>query len=141
MHEWNIASHLLHGEERLIYGNAGHIGKHCAEVIGYEMREEFQDCGAEFRIAMKPGQRRVLPETAEGKLLDLVEKAEAHFRAMVKHPFWIVKCWFGFRKAYCQGIPKNELKLKILFLWRIYGWCGEKCLIWHRQSFGVAFEQ
>jgi IS5 family transposase len=27
----------------------------------------------EFRVAMRPGKRRVLPETADGKLQDLIE--------------------------------------------------------------------
>ena len=84
VHELNTAADRLHGEERLIYGDAGHIG--------IEKREEFRDCDAEFRVAMKPGQRRVLPETAEGRLLDLVETAKAHFR----------------------DIDKNDLKLKLL---------------------------
>jgi len=72
---------------------------------------------------MKPGQRRVLPETAEGRLLDLVETAKAHFRAKVEHPFRIVKCQFGFKKAYYRGIDKNDLKIKLLFtlvnLWMV----------------------
>jgi IS5 family transposase len=68
---------------------------------------------------MKPGQRRVLPETAEGRLLE----AKAHFRAKVEHPFRIVKCQIGFKKAYYRGIDKNDLKLKLLFtlvnLWMV----------------------
>ena len=35
-------------------------------------REDFQVCKAEFRIAMKPGERRVLPDSPEGRLFDLV---------------------------------------------------------------------
>jgi IS5 family transposase len=50
VHELNIAGDRLHGDERLIYGNAGHIG--------IEQRNDFQDCEAEFSIAMKPVQRR-----------------------------------------------------------------------------------
>ncbi len=67
--------------EGFAYGMRRHIGKRCAEAVGYEKRGDFQDCEAEFRIAMKPGQRRVLPETPEGRRLDLIETAKAHFRA------------------------------------------------------------
>jgi len=81
--ELNTAADRLHGDERLIYGDAAHIG--------IEKRNDFQACEAEFRIAMKPGQRRVLPETPEGRLLDLFETAKAHFRAKVEHPFRIIK--------------------------------------------------
>ncbi|CAK6700191.1 hypothetical protein ICNINCKA_02796 [Synechococcus sp. CBW1107] len=58
-----------------------------AEAVGYEKRNDFQNCEAEFRIAMKPGQRRVLPETPESRLLDLIETAKAHFCTKVEHPF------------------------------------------------------
>jgi IS5 family transposase len=65
----------------------------------------------------------VLPETAEGRLLDLIETAKAHFRARVEHPFRIIKCHFGFRKVFYRGIRKNDLKLKLLFalanLWMV----------------------
>jgi hypothetical protein len=33
----------------------------------------------------------------------------------VEHPFWIIKCQFGFRKVFNRGIRKNDLKLKLLF--------------------------
>ncbi|EAQ75124.1 MULTISPECIES: transposase [unclassified Synechococcus] len=103
------------GDQHLIYGDAGHIG--------VEKRVDFQDCEAEFRIAMKPGQSRVLPETSEGRLLDLIETAKAHFRAKVEHPFRIIKCQFGFRKVFYRWIRKNDLILKLLFalanLWMV----------------------
>lgn len=107
VHELNTAAERTHGEEHVIYGDAGHIG--------IEKRDAFKDCEAEMRIAMKPGERRALPDTAEGRLLDLIETAKAHFRAKVEHPFRIIKCQFGFRKVYYRGITKNDLKLKMLF--------------------------
>ena len=107
VHELNTAADRVHGEERVIYGDAGHIG--------IEKRDAFKGCEAEMRIAMKPGQRRVLPDTPEGRLLDLIETAKAHFRAKVEHPFRIIKCQFGFRKVSYRGIIKNDLKLKMLF--------------------------
>jgi IS5 family transposase len=72
---------------------------------------------------MKPGQRRVLLDTPDGWLLDLIETAKAHFRAKVEHSFRIIKCQFGFRKVFYRGIRKNDLKLKLLFalanLWMV----------------------
>ena len=105
--ELNTAADRVHGEERVIYGDAGHIG--------IEKRDAIKDCEAEMCIAVKPGQRRVLPDTPEGRLLNLIETAKAHFRAKVEHPFRIIKCQFGFRKVYYRGIIKNDLKLKMLF--------------------------
>jgi IS5 family transposase len=104
----------------VIYGDAGHIG--------IEKRDAFKDCEAEMRIAMKPGQRRVLPDTPEGRLLDLIETAKAHFRAKVEHPFRIIKCQFGFRKVYYRGIIKNNLKLKMLFALANLWFVRKRCL-------------
>ena len=119
VHELNTAADRVHGEERVIYGDSGHIG--------IEKREEFKDCDAEMRIAMKPGQRRVLADTPEGRLLDLMEAAKAHIRAKVEHPFRIIKCQFGFRKVFYRGIRKNNLKLTMLFalanLWMVRERC------------------
>jgi IS5 family transposase len=119
VHELNTAADRVHGEERVIYGDSGHIG--------IEKREAFKDCEAEMRIAMKPGQRRVLPDTPEGRLLDLMEAAKAHVRAKVEHPFRIIKSQFGFRKVFYRGIRKNNLKLTMLFalanLWMVRERC------------------
>jgi IS5 family transposase len=114
------AAERVHGEERVIYGVAG--------PIGIEKREAFKDSEADIRIAMKLGERRVLPDTAKGRLLDLIESAKVHFRAKVEHPFRIIKCQFGFRKVFYRGIRKNDLKLKMIFalanLWTV----RERCL-------------
>ena len=68
-----------------------------------EKRGDVQDCEAEFRVAMKLGQRRVRPETPEGRLLNLIETARAHFRVKVDHPFRIMNCQFGFRKFFIEA--------------------------------------
>jgi IS5 family transposase len=46
--------------------------------------------GIRFRVAMRPGKRRVLPDTPEGRLDDLVETAKAHIRAKFEHPFKVI---------------------------------------------------
>jgi len=45
VHELKTAADRLHGDERLIYGDAGHIG--------IEKRDDCQDCQAEFRIVLR----------------------------------------------------------------------------------------
>ena len=119
VHELNTAADRVHGEERVIYGDSGHIG--------IEKREAFKDCETEMRIAMKPEQRRVLPDTPEGRLLDLMEAAKAHVRAKVEHPFRIIKCQFGFRKVFYRGIRKNNLKLTMLFALANLWMMRERC--------------
>ena len=59
VHELNTAVERVHGEEGVSYGDSGHIG--------IEKRDGFKGYGAQMRIAMKPGQRRVLPDT-QGRL-------------------------------------------------------------------------
>ena len=63
-----------------------------------------------FRIAMRPGERRALPDTPEGRLVDLIETAKAHIRAMVEHPFRVIKQQFGFQKTRLRGmlLPRTQ---------------------------------
>jgi IS5 family transposase len=39
---------------------------------------------------MRPRKRRVLPDTPEGRLDDLVETARAHIRTIGVHPFRVI---------------------------------------------------
>jgi IS5 family transposase len=115
VHELNSAAERLHGDERLIDGDAIQIGNRCAEAVGYEKRGDVQDYEAEFRIAKKPGQCSVPPEISEDRLLELIETAKAHFRAKVEHSFRIIKRQLGFWEVFYQGARTNDLKLKLLF--------------------------
>ena len=67
-----------------------------------------------FRVAMRPGKRRALPDTLEGRLDDLVETSKAHVRAKVEHPFWVIKQQFGFQKTRLRGMIKNRSKVNVL---------------------------
>ena len=64
-----------------------------------EKRAEMQGKGIGFRVAMRPGKRKALPDTLEGRLDDLVETAKAHIRAKGEHPFRVIKRQFGFTKV------------------------------------------
>ena len=63
---------------------------------------------------MGPGHRCRLPETAEGGLLDWLERAKAHMRAKVEHPFRVIKQQSGFQKTGLRGLARNHCKVTIL---------------------------
>ena len=79
MHDISRAAQLLHGEEEVVYGDDGYQG--------IEKRAEMAGKSTTFRVAMRLGKRRILPDTPDGRLIDLVETAKAHIRAKVEHPF------------------------------------------------------
>jgi IS5 family transposase len=106
VHDLVPAADLLHGEETVVYADAGYQG--------IEKRDEMQGRGIGFRFAMRPGKRRALPETPEGRLADLVETAIAHIRAKVEHPFRVMKQQFGFQKTRLRGMLKNRCKVHVL---------------------------
>jgi IS5 family transposase len=60
VHDLTPAAELLHGEETVVYGDAGYQG--------IEKRPEMQGRGIGFRVAMRPGKRRALPDTSEGRV-------------------------------------------------------------------------
>ena len=82
VHDLTPAADLLHGEETVVYADAGYQG--------IEKRTEMEGKGIGFRVAMRPGKRRVLPDTPEGRVDDLIETAKAHIRAKVEHPFRVM---------------------------------------------------
>ena len=100
---------LLHGEEKIIYGDAGYTG--------LEKREEMKDCKATMHIAMKRGKLKKLLEedSKEGELTAAVEKEKAGIRAYVEHPFRILKRQFGYQKTRYRGLAKNTAQLYTLF--------------------------
>ena len=106
VHDLTPAAELLHGEEQVVYADAGYQG------IG--KRPEMAGKSTEFRVAMRPGKRRALPDTPDGKLQDLVETAKAHIRAKGEHPFRVIKQQFGFQKTRLRGMVKNCCKVNVL---------------------------
>jgi IS5 family transposase len=106
VHDLTPAAELLHGEETVVYADAGYQG--------IEKRAEMEGKGIGFRVAMRPGKRRGLPDTPEGRVEDLIETAKAHIRAKVEHPFRVMKRQFGFQKTRLRGMLKNSCKVNVL---------------------------
>jgi IS5 family transposase len=98
---------LLHGDEKVVFGDAGYQG--------IEKREESQNSDVQWEVAMRPGKRKALPDTAIGRLQEKIEKLKASVRAKVEHPFHIVKNIFGMKKVRYRGLAKNTAQLYTLF--------------------------
>jgi IS5 family transposase len=80
--------------------------------------------GNQWRIAMMPGQRRVMDKSrASNALKEQLEKIKASIRAKVEHPFRVIKCQFGHRKVRYRGLAKNTSQLLVMFalsnLWMV----------------------
>ena len=83
VHVINRAAQQLRSEEEVVYGDEGYQGNN--------KRPKISDKRITFGVAMRPVKRRVLPITQDGRLQDLIETANIHMRAKVKHPFRVIK--------------------------------------------------
>ena len=107
-HDLNQLNNLLNGEEKFVSGDAGYQGA--------DIREELKDVDVEWLIAQRLGKVRALKKhTRKNKVAIKIEYLKASIRAKVEHPFRIIKCQFGFVKARCKGLQKNDNQLAILF--------------------------
>ena len=103
-HDVTEAHNLLHGGETVVWGDAGYQGVH--------KREENLELAVEWRVAMRPRQRRKLEPDSDAARW---EKAKASVRAKVEHPFLRLKRVFGYGKVRYRGLAKNTERLALLF--------------------------
>ena len=83
VHDLTPAAVLLHGKEKVVYADAGYQG--------IENRPEMAGKTTDFRVAMRPGKRRALPDTPEGRLQDLIETALAGTASACSRPTFALK--------------------------------------------------
>lgn len=105
----NCAAELLHGEEKAVFADAGYTGAQKRPEVAAKA------CGATWHVAAKRGLIKAMPEGALKSATVAYEKAKASVRALVEHPFQIIKQRFGYRKVRYRGLQKNLAKLEILF--------------------------
>ena len=99
---------LLHGEETVVFADAGYQGADKRPDAKHSVR---------WHVAMRPGKRKKLDKVNSpiDALIDKIEKSKAGVRAKVEHPFRVIKRQFGFVKVRYKGLKKNTLQLKTLF--------------------------
>jgi hypothetical protein len=106
VHDLTPAAQRLHADEEVVHADARY------QTIA--KRPEMEGKATEFRVAIRPGKRRALPNTPEGRLDYLVETAKAHFRSKVEYPFRVIKQQFGFQKTRLRGMAKNHCKIYVM---------------------------
>jgi transposase, IS5 family len=96
---------LLHGKEDVVYADAGYTGA--------EKRVDRK--GVTWQIAAKRGKLKAMPDGDEKTRLMEIEKRKASVRALVEHPFRVIKRQFGLLKVRFRGLEKNTAHVVTLF--------------------------
>lgn len=102
-------SELLHGEEEMVYADAGYTG--------IEKRDEVKEKKGHitWMVAKRRGGLRKMAECLEKEALLAEEYAKSAVRSIVEHPFHFIKNLFGYGKTRYRGLAKNESRLFVLF--------------------------
>jgi len=107
VHDLNETANLLHEEACFISADSGYRGA--------QKREELEHVKADWLIAEMPSKLKAWNKhPRKNKQPIRMEYVKASIRAKVEHPFRILKCQFGFRKATYRGLAKNDNKLAML---------------------------
>ena len=100
---------LLHGGEKSAGADAGYTG--------VEKRPEIVALGGgiEWRVAARRSTFQAQPEGWAEAIGGAWETLNARARALVEHPFHIIKNIFRHRKVRYRGLAKNTGQLRVLF--------------------------
>ena len=104
---------LLHGQEVDIWLDAGYVGVEKREDMQTALKGNNQT--VRWHIAKR---RKSIEKLADGwqkRLAQAYEKLKAQTRALVEHPFHVVKNIFKHKKARYKGLAKNDAQLNMLF--------------------------
>ena len=104
---------LLHGQEVDIWLDAGYVGVEKREDMQAALKANNQT--VHWHIAKR---RKSIEKLADGwqkRLAQAYEKLKAQTRALVEHPFHVVKNIFKHKKARYKGLAKNDAQLNTLF--------------------------
>ena len=117
VHDITEGHSLLHGQEQVVFADAGYQG--------VDKRADAKP-EVQWHVAMRPGKRKALDKShAADALLVEAEKLKAGVRAKVEHPFRVIKRQFGYLKMRYRGLKKNTQQLMVLFalsnLWMVRG--------------------
>jgi transposase, IS5 family len=102
-HDITQLPHLLHGEERVVYGDQAYWKE--------GDRRAFEARGVRYRVNRRPVSRD-RPLTARWRLIN---RARSRTRACGEHAFHVVKRLWGFTKVRYRGLAKNLARAWTIF--------------------------
>jgi IS5 family transposase len=98
----NQLPHLVHGEERELYGDRAYWNE--------EDRRSFTEVGVRYRVNRRGHSRRPLSVRWQE-----INRSRSRVRARGEHPFLVVKQLWGFRKTRYRGLRKNTVRAYAAF--------------------------
>jgi len=102
VHDSQAMDELLHGKEKAIFGDKGYADS--------ETKAKYRASGVYYGILDKANRNQPLSSGQEKR-----NKKLSSVRAMVEHPFQVIKCQWKYVKVRYKGLKKNTLQIFTLF--------------------------
>ena len=106
VHDLDQVTTLVRDDDDVVYADAGYQGVDKRP----EINSDAHLAGVQFRVAARKARLRAMPAPDRA-----AESRQASVRAMVEHPYLIIKRDFGFTKTRYRGLAKNRNHLHVLF--------------------------
>lgn len=103
VHDIVASEHVLHGDEKRVFGDSGYLG--------IQKREEHKSRQTEWMINCRHSKRR---QYEENSLESQLEQIKSKVRSKVEHCFSRIKHQFSYHKVRYRGIKKNTNRLYLL---------------------------
>jgi len=107
-----LGHELLHGQKSAVHGDSGYTGLDKRAEVKAAQEEGRLGRKIDWRIAIKRGQLKAMPEGQAKAMYEWFERRKAQIRAIVEHPFHVIKNLFGYRKVSYRGIANYEARAK-----------------------------
>lgn len=111
VHDVEVASKLLIGEEETVHGDSGYVGAEKREDAIVKNRKGKK---IKYKTNRKPSQYKKNSNRSKGQIKRR-EREKSSVRAKVEHVFAVIKGQFRYRKTRYRGLRKQTAKLNMLF--------------------------
>jgi len=98
----NVFGELLHGGEECVHGDSAYHSK--------ELKAQAEVCGLEFNVNERGTKHHPLTVVQKAR-----NRRLSRVRAIVEHPYLVVKQLWGHAKVRYRGIAKNLAQMTVLF--------------------------